>query len=92
MNTTDAPPPIVPPIVAATSTAKPPTLVQHICFHAWKFGLMTQERERLLIENVSAQVTAWLNANIHTVEILHVATTQTSLGAYATVWFSLLNH
>ena len=79
MSTSDAP--IVPPVVA------PPEPVRHICFHAWKMGLMTQERERLLLEDVSTQVTTWLNANRHAVTVLHVATTQTSLGAYATVWF-----
>ncbi|MFZ4681204.1 MAG: hypothetical protein ACOYMS_01780, partial [Terrimicrobiaceae bacterium] len=63
-------------------------LVQNVCFHAWKMGILTQERERLLLENVSSQVTAWLNVEGQAVDVLHVSTTQTALGAYATVWFS----
>jgi len=69
------------------TTQSPPVLTQHICFHAWKNGLLTQERELTLLENVAAQVTAWLNTHGHTVNVLYVATTQTALGAYATVWF-----
>ncbi len=65
-----------------------PVLVQHKCFHAWKSGLMTQERERMLLENVSTQVTSWLNAEGVAFRILHVAMAQTALGAYATVWFT----
>lgn len=65
-----------------------PALTRHICFHAWKIGLMTQDRERVLLEDVSAQVTTWLNSQGMACEILHVALTQTSLGAYATVWFT----
>jgi len=48
---------------------------------------MTQERERVLQEDVAGQVTDWLNANAHGVSVLHVATAQTGLGAYATVWY-----
>ena len=65
----------------------PPVIIQHVCFHAWKLGIMTQERERVLQEDVAAQVTDWLNADAQRVTVLHVATAQTSLGAYATVWY-----
>ena len=51
-------------------------------------GILTQERERLLLEDVSSQVTTWLYAEGRAVDVLHVSTTQTALGAYATVWFS----
>jgi hypothetical protein len=65
----------------------PPVLIQHVCFHAWKLGIMTQERERVLQEDVAAQVSAWLNAQGHAITVMNIAETQTSLGAYATVWF-----
>jgi hypothetical protein len=67
--------------------SSPPVLIQHVCFHAYKNGIYTQERDRLLLEDVSAQVTTWLNSQGATVSVLHVATTQTNLGAHATVWF-----
>ena len=70
-----------------TATPIPPVIVQHVCFHAWKLGIMTQERERILQEDVAAQVADWLNANAQRVSVLHVAMAQTSLGAYATVWY-----
>ena len=70
-----------------TSIPIPPVIIQHVCFHAWKLGIMTQERERVLQEDVAGQVTDWLNANAHGVSVLHVATAQTGLGAYATVWY-----
>jgi len=69
------------------NTKSPPVLTQHICFHAWKNGLMTQKREQLLIEDAAAQVTAWLNAKGHSVSVQHIAMSQTNLGAHATVWF-----
>lgn len=49
---------------------------------------MTQERERGLQEDVAGQVTDWLNANAHKVSVLYVSTAQTTLGAYATVWYA----
>ena len=70
-----------------TTTPIPPVIIQHVCFHAWKPGIMTQERERGLQEDVAGQVTDWLNTNAHRVSIIYVATAQTSLGAYATVWY-----
>jgi hypothetical protein len=70
------------------TTPIPPVLVQHVCFHAWKRGIMTEERERGLQEDVAAQVTVWLNTHAQPVSILNVSTAQTSLGAYATVWYT----
>jgi hypothetical protein len=70
-----------------TCSSHPPVLAQHVCFHAWEKGLFTQQRERRLQENVAAQVTAWLNAQYNAVQVLHISTSQTNLGAYATVWF-----
>ena len=71
----------IPPVII------PPAFVQHVCFHAWKRGIMTEERERGLQEDVAAQVTGWLNTHAQTVSVLYVSTAQTSLGAYATVWY-----
>jgi len=71
----------------STPEESPPVLTQHVCFHAWENGLMTQQRERRLQEDVSAQVTAWLNSKAEMVKVLHISTGQTSLGAYATIWF-----
>ena len=71
----------IPPIII------PPALVQHVCFHAWKHGIMSEDRERGLQENVAAQVTVWLNTHAQAVSVLYVSMAQTSLGAYATVWY-----
>jgi hypothetical protein len=49
---------------------------------------MTRERECKVIEDVAAQVTAWLNAQGTGVSVRHIATTQTACGAHATVWFT----
>jgi hypothetical protein len=65
----------------------PPVLIQQVCFHAWEFGLKTQDREKRLHEDATSQVTAWLNTRGGTVTVLHVAMTQGDLGAHATVWF-----
>ena len=70
------------------TTSSPPVLVQDVCFHAFKAGFETVGRESRMIEDVSAQITAWLNAQGRGVNVLHIALSETTLAAHGVVWFT----